>query len=432
MRQNSSFTARPGRRWMRLCGQGLLMAACLVLNTTGVFKNRGFDGVARATTVITRPVPIKLSLSATPKRNNNGVIKAMEGMPISIQIKAINSNDPKGLDPSKVQSLTVGVSSSLPAGATFTSHLGEGSFSWTPQAGDAKTYDGKLLTFTANNTYTGANAPAQQVVLSLADNTAPSFSSTLPAHQNFDPGQKGSLDIIAIPGPGHAGNPAHRLKIVLDPSVRLPKGATLGGTRKGADGNWHRLLSWKPRANQVGLTGTLKFMADNADVDPRSAQASQAEYDVEYSVGGSSSSSGISAVTVGDASVNGNGSNWVLTAHGQVQTSGTLPGGLKVQINFGDGTKPISSQNHGAAVDPTGAWSYTATLDPSNSAAAGYRNLPCHIKAQLTYNGATVSSDAVAVTGSGAPPQCVDTPKCKAKTIWYPNLGPQDMAAMCM
>jgi hypothetical protein len=136
--------------------------------------------------------------------------------------------------------------------------------------------------------------------------------------------------------------------------------------------------------------------------------------------------------------VNGSGSNWTLIASGQVQTSTFLPTGLNVQLNFGDGTSPISVDAAGKGVpitvDAGGNWSYTGSIDPEYAAATGFRNLPCNVKALVTVDGTTLDSGAVAVTGAGdvATNQCVDTPHCSGKATWMVYEGPGTMAAMCM
>jgi hypothetical protein len=150
-------------------------------------------------------------------------------------------------------------------------------------------------------------------------------------------------------------------------------------------------------------------------------------------VGGSA---GVSGVTVSDATISGAGSAWALRVNGQVQTASFLPTGLKVQLDFGDGVTPISVDGYGKGlpitVDANGAWSYTGSIDPVYAAVAGHRNLPCSVKASVTFDGATVDSGAVTVSGAGDPAtnQCVDTPHCVTNASWMVYEG--SMAAMCM
>lgn len=276
--------------WAKWLGRGVLIGCLLLINATGLFKGYSVDGVAGATVV--KP-SVALKVTASPRRNNSNVIKVAEGQPLVIHLKAIDSTDKKRKNLQKLHALSVTLESSLPAGSSFVNTClddpnntcGEGVFTWTPQAGDAANYFAAppILIFRAYSSSLHLNSKPKQAILLVQDNTAPAFDDALPDTLAATAGSPQKLDIIVKPSL-EADGTAHKLKILLDPETPLPKGAKLGRTHLGSDGNWHRTLSWKPKLNQQGVSGGLNFVAENADVDATTAALTQAEYVLDYSV----------------------------------------------------------------------------------------------------------------------------------------------------
>lgn len=274
-----------GSRWL----VRLLVVGCLLtVNSSGLFEGYPVDGIAAATVV--KP-SVKLKLEATPKRNSSKVIKVAEGQTVNIHLTAVDSTDKKRINQDKLHALRVDVRTSLPAGAEFSNTCandagktcGEGFFSWTPQFGDADRYHATVIDFEAYSSSLLLTSKKQWAVLQVLDNTAPNFIDELPETLSLTVEQLQKLDIVAKSGVDADGFP-HRLKIQLDPDTPLPKGARLSRWQLGKDGNWHRILSWKPKASQAGLTGSLRFYAENADIDASAAALTEAEYVVDYSV----------------------------------------------------------------------------------------------------------------------------------------------------
>lgn len=279
----ASVRFRSTYRWLvRLS----MVAGLLAINSSGIFGGYAVDGIAAATVV--KP-SVKLKLESTPKRNASKLIKVAEGETVNIHLTAIDSTDKKRVDEFKLHAMRVDVASELPAGAVFTNTCvddpgntcGEAFFSWTPQYGDADQHP--VVDFEAYSSSLLLTSKQQWAMLQVLDNSAPDFVDGLPESLALTVDRLQKLDIVARPGVDGSGVP-HRLKIVLDADTPLPKGAHLGRLQHGKDGNWHRILSWKPKAIQAGSAGSLRFYAENADIDASAAVLTQAEYALDYSV----------------------------------------------------------------------------------------------------------------------------------------------------
>jgi len=145
------------------------------------------------------------------------------------------------------QAITSLTAAPLPTGATFTANAENtsGTFSWTPSAGQAGSYD---VTFTAANALSGS-ATTHIAITAQPVDQAPVV--TAPANET---GTEGTLLTFTVTASDPDGNPITSLT-----ASPLPTGATFTANATNTTGTF----SWTPSAGQAG-NYDVTFTASNA------------------------------------------------------------------------------------------------------------------------------------------------------------------------
>lgn len=360
----------------------------------------------------------------------NGSVRAGENEEVVLDVSVSNPSAPGNALSLSVRPLTPNSSDPFPPGAMLTENQrGSWTYRWTAPAGAEDAYPHTVLTFIAADTVTGKLAKSKVAVL-VHDALPPVFlspTSTLDAVVNQTMAEK----IVVRPDDA---NDKVRIR-----ATGLPKGAKLGKARKNpTTGNWEAWLKWKPTVAQQDAGNGNPYAVNLIADDYTRWDLISAQFGLTLNVLPPS----VSGITVTQATATDKGAYWILSVQGSVQSDTGLPTGLKVDLDFGDGMTPISYDPRPILVNAAGAWTYEGRIDPYAGApkdGAGkptVANLPCSVKATLTYGGSPYNH-ALTVNRSGALPptvvtQCVDTPQCTGVKRWWEWGSMGGMAAMCM